>query len=122
MKLPSPEVHSPEWCAQEQLEAYNSLDIERFARVYADDVELIDLATNATFCKGIEALRTRYGALFANHPRLHCTLVQRMNCPPFVLDEEFVVGHASPDPIHAVAIYEVQQGLIKRAWFVKERA
>lgn len=113
---------TPFWCAQEQLDAYNDGDIERFARVYADDVELIDLATQSVFCKGLEALRIRYGTLFSSNPQLLCTLVQRMTCPPYVIDEELVSGHTGSTPIHAIAIYEVSEGFIKRAWFVKERA
>ena len=113
---------TPLWCAQEQLEAYNSRDIDRFASVYASDVQLIDLATNVAFCEGIEALRTRYGAMFASRPELHCTLTQRMNCPPYIIDEELVTGHTGPDALHAIAIYEVEDGYIKRAWFVKERS
>ncbi|MDZ4745177.1 MAG: nuclear transport factor 2 family protein [bacterium] len=119
--MPLQEDRTPLWCAQEQLEAYNSRDIERFANVYADDVELIDLATHTIFCKGLDALRDRYGALFASRPDLHCTLTQRMNCPPFVIDEELVTGHTD-STIHAIAIYEVADGYIQRAWFVKERA
>lgn len=122
MTLPLREDRSPIWCAQEQLDAYNERDIERFARVYSDDVELIDLATQTVFCSGLDALRDRYGALFASRPGLHCTLTQRMNCPPYVIDEEFVVGHTGEAPVHAIAIYEVESGFIKRAWFVKERA
>lgn len=121
MNKTAPIERSPIWCAQEQLDAYNDRDIERFARVYADDVELIDLATQTPFCLGIDALRERYGALFASSPQLHCTLTQRMNCPPYVIDEELVVGHSAANPIHAIAIYEVVDGHIKRAWFVKER-
>jgi hypothetical protein len=96
--------------------------MERFAQVYASDVELIDLATNVVFCNGIAALRERYGALFASHPNLRCSLAQRMICPPYVIDEEFVHGHSSPGALHAIAIYEVHDGFIKRAWFVKERS
>lgn len=122
MNPPAPTERSPIWCAQEQLDAYNDRDIERFALVYANDVELIDLATQTPFCQGIDALRERYSALFASRPELHCTLTQRMNCPPYVIDEELVVGHTGDTPMHAIAIYEVVDGQIKRAWFVKERA
>lgn len=115
-------LRTPLWCAQEQLNAYNERDIDRFAAVYSDDVELIDLASEHRFCKGIAALRERYGALFASHPSLHCDLVQRMVCPPYVIDEELVHGHSGAEAVHAIAIYEVHNGFIKRAWFVKERS
>ncbi len=122
MKQPAIAERTPVWCAQEQLDAYNDRDIDRFVRVYDDDIELIDLATQTAFCRGLTELRERYGALFASRPQLHCTLTQRMNCPPYVIDEERVVGHSGDTPVHAIAIYEVYDGLIKRAWFVKERA
>ena len=113
-------IRTAEQCAQEQLEAYNARDIERFASVYALDVQLIDLATGNTFCNGKEALIERYGPMFDSHPDLHCRLVNRLVCPPFVFDEEDVSGIHSGTSLHAIATYEGVKGFIQRAWFVRE--
>jgi len=113
---------SPEWCAQEQLDAYNARDIDRFAAVYADDVELIDLVTGNVFCSGKAALRERYGKMFSDRTALHCVLVTRMVCGDVVYDEERVSGLLDNTDVHAVATYLVANGHIIKAWFVRERS
>lgn len=113
-------MRSPLECAQEQLDAYNARNIERFAEVYSDDVELIDLASGNVFCKGIDELRLRYGAQFERCNELHCELVSRIVCPPFVIDEELVSGLSPNGIVHAVATYHCEEGKIIRAWFMRE--
>ncbi len=113
-------LHPCAQLAQAQLDAYNARDIDAFARVYADDVQLIDLSTGSIFCDGLEELRNRYGRQFSEHPQLHCRLVSRIVCPPFVIDEEDVSGLAVNGNVHAVATYECADSKIKRAWFLRE--
>ena len=109
-----------ELLAQQQLDAYNNRDIDAFARCYAEDIQLIHQHNGEVFCKGINELRERYGNMFAASPNLHCTLIARMVCGDFAIDEEHVVGTASGDVVHAIATYEVRDNLIQRAWFVRE--
>ena len=90
--------------------------------MYHEDVQLIDLATNTVFCDGRDALIDRYGPMFEDHPDLHCTLVSRIVASPFVLDEEHVTGLRADGVVHAVATYEVRDGMIVRAWFLREEA
>lgn len=114
---------SPQTCeraAQAQLDAYNARDIDAFALVYTDDVRLIDLATGSVFCSGIEELRDRYGRQFEERTELHCQLISRIVCPPFVIDEEHVTGLNPDGHVHAVATYECRDGKISRAWFLRE--
>lgn len=111
---------TPEACAQAQLDAYNARDIAAFADAYSDDVQLIDLATNTVFCQNKQHLINRYGPMFAEHPDLHCELVHRITAPPFVIDEERVRGLRPGVVVHAVATYEVHNGVIRRGWFLRE--
>lgn len=112
-------MRTPEECAQAQLDAYNARDIDAFAAVYHDDVVLFDLKTAQPFCSGIEALRERYGAMFEQKRSLHCQLVNRMVCGTVAIDEEHVHGLSADGIVHAIAIYETQNGLITKAWFVR---
>jgi len=112
--------HSIAAAAQAQLDAYNARDIDAFAHAYTEDVELIDLATGSVFCRGIDELRSRYGRQFSEHPNLHCRLISRIVCPPYVIDEEDVSGLAPSGQVHAVATYECCDGKIRRAWFLRE--
>jgi hypothetical protein len=105
---------------QAQLDAYNARDIEAFAATYADDAQLIELATGKVFCSGKNALRQRYGEMFAQYPELRCHLTNRIVCGDFVFDDESVTGRVPGKTAHAVLIYEVKEGLISRAWMVRE--
>ncbi len=119
--MQSPLVNrTPEQCAQQQLDAYNKRNIDAFASVYADDVELIALPSGEVFCKGIAELRARYADPFEQQPDLHCRRVSRIVCPPFVIDEEDVSGLRADSNVHAVATYECRNGKIMRAWFLRE--
>lgn len=111
---------SCEQLAQAQLDAYNAHDVDAFASVYCDDVQLIDLATGRQFCTGIEELRDLYTRRFAEKPAMHCNLRSRIVCPPFVIDEEDVSGLVDDQNVHAVATYECRDGKICRAWFLRE--
>lgn len=112
-------MRTPAECAQAQLDAYNARDIDRFAEVYHTDIVLCDLKTGEAFCTGIDALRERYGKMFAERTSLHCHLVNRMVCGNVAIDEEHVHGLRDNDIVHAIAIYETADGLITKAWFVR---
>lgn len=102
--------------AQEQLEAYNAHDLERFIRCFAPEVVVED-AAGTTILTGIDSLRQRYGPLFASSPDLYCRLGQRIRVGVYVIDEEFVTGinvPGVPAEMHAAVIYQVVGGKITR--------
>lgn len=107
--------------AQGQLDAYNIRNIEEFCKWYSDDIQLIDLETSNVFCSGKDAMYERYAPMFEKHTSLYCNLVNRIVCGNFAFDEERVSGIHTDQIVHAVAIYEVSDGLITRAWFVREK-
>jgi putative hydrolase of HD superfamily len=115
-----PTQRTPADCAQAQLDAYNARDIASFAAVYHEEIQLFDLSSGNAFCTSRTQLIERYGTMFADHPELHCALIDRIVCPPFVIDEERVTGLAPGREVHAVATYEVRDGLIVKAWFIRE--
>jgi len=108
--------------AQGQLDAYNRRSIDDFCQWYAKDVQLIELETGEVFCEGKQAMRERYSPMFEKHINLYCKLVNRIVCGNFTFDEEMVSGIHPERIVHAVAVYEVLGGLIKRAWFVREKS
>ena len=110
---------TPEEAAQAQLDAYNARDIDAFLAPYHPDVVLARLPGDEPFARGHEEMRAIYGAKFANSPDLHCRLVTRICHDRFVVDHEDVTGVPGPGRVGAVAIYEVVEGLIVRAWFLK---
>jgi len=100
---------------QKQLEAYNQRDVEAFVRTYADDVVIT--GGGKVVVQGKEALRDRYGKLFAKYPKGHAEIAERrVEGDNIVVDHEIITGRAPdrPDPWDAGWVrYEVVDGLIR---------
>lgn len=109
-------IESPEAVVQRQLNAYNARNLDAFIDTYSDDVELYDFpATLRT--KGKEAMRKRYEGLFKEVFNLHAEIESRMVMENKIIDKEKVrVGNRY---IHAVAVYEVEKGKIRKVTFIK---
>ncbi|HEY8572022.1 amidohydrolase family protein [Phenylobacterium sp.] len=108
---------SPEALVQRQLEAYNAHDLEAFAATYAEDIEIFDLPGAAAGRTGKAALRETYGPLFQRLPQLRCEAAHRVVEGPFVIDQEVCRPTPQARPRRATAIYQVENGRIRRVWF-----
>lgn len=109
---------SPLAIVQKQLDTYNAQDIDGFAAVFAEDVEIFsNIGDSVPSMKGREELHARYGKMFKENPQNKSTLKGRMVQGNFVFDHEWITGRDKEFSI--VAIYEVQDGFIQRAWFVR---
>jgi imidazolonepropionase-like amidohydrolase len=113
--IPSPEAA----LVQRQLEAYNAHDVDAFLATYSPDIELFDLPDTAKpMMKGIPEMHQRYGRLFAQLPKLRCRIGERIVEGPFVIDHEICdTGMPGEPEMRAVAIYQVENNLIRRVWF-----
>ena len=107
---------SPVDVVQEQLEAYNARDLDRFAATYSDSIRIFRLPATEPAIVGMEKLRETYKARFSS-PALHANIVNRMVLGNKVIDHESVRG-IREGLVEAVAIYEVADGLIQTVWFV----
>ena len=108
---------TPLEAVEKQVEAYNSRNIDEFVACHDEQVELFSLGEKDPFCVGASAVRTRYSAVFENSPNLHTNVVNRISCGHTIIDHEIVTGRVGEPPIEMVAIYEVENGLIKKAYF-----
>ncbi len=102
----------------EQLQAYNSGDLERFMACYAQYCVVDDGAGNHLLT-GHAEMRPRYDALFKSSPNLHCEIIRRTRIGHHVIDEERITGRV-PAMNHAVVIYRVKDGLIEHVRFLRE--
>ena len=105
--------------AQAQLDAYNAHDIDRFVACFAEDVEVFDFPSGERRTKGRAAMRKGYGAMFAKGT-VHAEVLQRIVQGAVVIDQEHVTG-LREEPVAAVAIYEIEDDIIRRVWFVRDR-
>jgi len=102
---------------QAQHNAWNAGDLEALVGTFADDAQVRSVS-GGLLAKGREAIRERYGRIFAAHPAGHLRVVERRgDGPAVVLDREEVSGWgpAEPDPLDLGWIrYEVEGGQIQR--------
>ncbi len=112
------EYPSPLEVVQEQLDAYNAQDLDRFLAVFHPQAAFYSqLGDTEPRAVGQSALREIYGKLFKDYPNNKSTLIGRMVQGNYVIDHEYLSGRATDTKI--VAIYEVQEGLIIRCWFLR---
>lgn len=106
---------------QKQLEAYNAKDLEAFVAVFHPEAELYNLGNDTPIAKGKEELLSVYGRLFEQSPNLRSDVVSRMVIGNKVMDYEVITGrNKQSEPMYLVAIYEVEEGLIRRCYFVRK--
>ena len=109
---------SPLTVVQQQLDTYNARDLDGFVAQFAEDAEIFRrIGDTEAAMRGHEDIRATYGKIFRDNPENKSTLMGRMVQGNFVFDHEWITGRDKAFKI--VAIYEVKDGLIIRAWFVR---
>ena len=100
---------------QHQLDAYNAHDIAAFVATYAGDIQLWRPPTATPTIVGRSQLEKFYATQRFCLPELKADLVGCMAVGNKVIDHERITG-LSAVPTEVVAVYEVTEGLIRRAW------
>ena len=103
---------------QRQLDAYNARDVDAIMATYADDAQQFEHPATL-LASGPAQIRERFVARF-QEPNLHARLVHRIVAGNRVIDHE-IVTRTFPEgtgQIELVAIYEVSNGRISKAWFM----
>ena len=106
-----------EFPVQKQLEAYNARDVEAFMQWWAHDCEYYEFPSRL-LASGANEVRERHVARFSE-ANLSGKLITRISVGNMVVDQE-VVTRTFPDgpgEIDVIAIYEVENGKIAKAWF-----
>jgi hypothetical protein len=110
--------NAPEAVVQAQLDAYNAHDVDMLVAIYAADAEQYQ-HPSTLLARGSAEIRTRFSTRFAEaapQARLH----KRIVAGNTVIDHETVTSRTAQGSASAdiVAIYEVQDGRIAKAWFL----
>jgi hypothetical protein len=102
---------------REQLAAYNARDIDAFMRWWADDAQYYEFP-DRLLASGAAAIRERHIARFAE-PNLFGKLLSRIVVDDLAVDHETVTRNFpdGPGEVDVVAIYQVRDGKIAKAWF-----
>ncbi|NNE33290.1 MAG: SnoaL-like domain-containing protein [Winogradskyella sp.] len=113
----TPETSSEvEKIVQQQLEAYNARNIDAFMATYTQDVKLYNYP-NTLLSEGQSQMRKDYMSWFERNPDLKATIRKRIVIGNKVIDEEQV--KANNRVFNAVAIYEIENGLISKVTFIQ---
>ena len=109
---------SPEATVQRQLDAYNAHDLDALMAVYAGDAQQFEHPAKL-LADGAAQIRERFVARF-KELNLHAQLVKRIVAGNVVIDHELVTRTfpEGPGTIELVAIYEVRNERIAKAWFI----
>lgn len=102
---------------QKQLEAYNARDIDAFMKWWADDCEYYEFPSRL-LADGAAEIRERHVVRF-QEPNLFGLLINRLSVANLVIDQETVTRTfpEGPGEVDVIAIYEVENGKIAKAWF-----
>ena len=107
---------SAEAAVQAQVDAYNARNIDAFLATYSDDAQLFEFP-DKLIARGSAQLRERYAAR-VKEEGLHADIVKRIVLGNTVVDHEQVrrMFPEGPGILEAIAIYEVDNGKITKAW------
>lgn len=114
--VPDNKLSTPDSIVQQQLEAYNYQDIDMFLETYTEDVKLYNYP-DQLISEGKEKMREKYKKLFEDTPDLYAEIENRTVIGNKVIDKEKVMMNG--ETVFAVAIYEVEEGLIKKVTFIR---
>lgn len=107
----------PEDVVQQQLDAYNARDIDAFMACWAEDAQYYE-HPDTLLASGKAEIRERHITRF-KEPSLYGERIKRMALGSMVIDQEVVTRNfpQGRGTMNVIAIYEVEQGKITKAWF-----
>lgn len=105
---------------QKQLDSYNARDLQPYLDCFAENVQVFGFPSRKMTYSGKEKLREIYADIFENSPNLYCQLLNRIVFDNKVIDHEKVSGRKGVEITKIVAIYEIENGLIAKAHFMRK--
>jgi hypothetical protein len=105
-----------EQAVQQQLDAYNAHDLDRFIAVYDENVRIYRPPASEPSMVGRAALGQFHATQRFNLPALRADLVRRIVAGSKVVDHERVFG-LGEQPFEVAVVYEVRAGRITAVWY-----
>jgi len=109
---------SIEKIVQQQIEFYNAGDLEGFASTYSDDIVVYTFPDNTVTLSGKQALIERYRETFKK--KMYAEIKNRSIVGNKVIDWEFATNGLTGETVGLMAIYEIENHLISKVWFIRE--
>jgi hypothetical protein len=103
---------------RQQYDAYNRHDLEAFVAAHAPDVRAY-LFPDSLLFTGRQALRERFGKLFAAAPQVHATVEARITHGDFVVWRETATGMPGGKTNTGIFVWEVHNGQITKIMVIR---
>jgi hypothetical protein len=111
-----------EQVVQQNLEAYNARDIDKFMSSFSEDIEMYNFTDGKMTAKGLGEVRKIYQELFDLSPQLHSTIVKRIVFDNKIIDHEWIEGRrGSKTPVEIVLVYEVKNEKIVKTTAIRKQ-
>ena len=110
-----------EQVVQQNLEAYNARDLDKFMSSFSEDIEMYNFTDGKMTAKGLLEVRKIYQELFDLSPQLHSTILKRIVFDNKIIDHEWIDGRrGSKTPVELVLIYEVKNEKIVKTTAIRK--
>lgn len=100
-----------------QLDSFDNKDLEAFLECYSDDIQAFMLESNQLLTEGKDQLRKTMEESFKTKPKSKTTVIERITQNNLIIDLEEVTGYVEGKIVKSIAIYEIDDNLIKKIWF-----
>jgi len=107
--------------ADEQLEAYNNMDLEGFLLPFSDSVKIYDDLKKYNVSDK-RSMRINYERWFSSLESLNCVIKNRISIGNTIIDYESVTYKRRLDKeknLEAIAIYKVANNKIQEVFFIR---
>jgi hypothetical protein len=114
---PKDQPSDAEHVVERQYEAYNRRDIEAFVAAHSPNVRFYRYPDSLLF-EGRDAIRERFGKMFASSPRLHATVDARLTHGNKIVWRETATGMPGGKTNAAIFVWEVDDSLITKVMVI----
>ena len=112
---------TPEQVVQENLDFYNSRNIEGFMSSFSKSIKMYNLEEPKPTIVGFSEVKEVYNSLFQKSPQLHSTILKRIVIGNKVIDHESIAGrNGSNEILELVLIYEVTNEQITKITVIRK--
>lgn len=113
---------TPEAVVKRQFETYNRQDIDAYLDCFSADIEMFVFGQAKPFLSGHAAVRAFYLTKRFNIPGLRAELLSEIALGDTVIYLERLIGLTPGQDATAIAIHQVEEGRIRRMWFIRPSA
>ena len=104
---------------QHYMDAYNRKDVDEFLSYMHPEFESSLFDQKKILCPSLEQAKVLYANRFKENPELFVTTLGRIENDNIVVDNQLIEHFDGGKTIRAISIFELEDGLIKRASFAR---